>query len=148
MNKPTLNELVERYLTSRDNAIAKLNDKDALDSIYIFPTYSQCVKDALTVSIGFRFRHNNKLYKVLQPTLTFNNIYTPGVGTESLYAEITLPDSGSDINNPIEYSGNMALEEGKYYKQNEIIYVCIRDTINPVYASLADLIDLYVQIAE
>jgi hypothetical protein len=39
----------------------------------------------------------------------------------------------------------MALEAGKYYIQDGVIYRCIRDTVNPVYAALRDLIGHYVE---
>lgn len=49
---------------------------------------------------------------------------------------------------PIPYSGNMALENGKYYMQNDVIYLCIRDTGNPVYHALSALVGLYVEITD
>ena len=45
------------------------------------------------------------------------------------------------------YDGNMALESGKYYMQDYVIYRCTRDTINPVYHALAELVGLYVEVA-
>jgi len=44
----------------------------------------------------------------------------------------------------IPYSGNMALETGKYYNQSGKTYLCNRDTGNPVYNALAELVGLYV----
>ena len=41
----------------------------------------------------------------------------------------------------------MALESGKYYIQDYVIYLCNRGTINPVYNPLADLVGLYVEVA-
>ena len=41
----------------------------------------------------------------------------------------------------------MALESGKYYMQDYAIYLCIRDTVNPVYNPLADLVGVYVEVA-
>ena len=41
-------------------------------------------------------------------------------------------------------SGNMELEAGKYYIQSGKTYLCNRDTGNPVYHALADLVGLYV----
>ena len=49
------------------------------------------------------------------------------------------------LENPIEYNGNMILEIGKYYIQDGIIYLCNRDTGNPVYHNLSDLVGLYVE---
>ena len=48
---------------------------------------------------------------------------------------------------PIPYNGNMALESGKYYLQNSKIYRCTRDTVNPVYNALSELVGLYVEEA-
>lgn len=52
---------------------------------------------------------------------------------------------GGTLADPIPYSGNMALESGKYYIQDYVIYLCNRDTINPVYNPLAELVGLYVE---
>lgn len=41
----------------------------------------------------------------------------------------------------------MALENGLYYMQDYTIYLCTRDTVNPVYNPLADLVGLYVEVA-
>lgn len=38
----------------------------------------------------------------------------------------------------------MALEQGKYYMQDYVIYLCTRDTINPVYNSLSELVGFYI----
>ena len=38
------------------------------------------------------------------------------------------------------------LESGKYYLQDYVIYRCTRDTINPVYNALADLVGIYVEV--
>lgn len=37
-----------------------------------------------------------------------------------------------------------ALEAGKYYSQSGKTYLCNRDTGNPVYNALAELVGLYV----
>ena len=50
-----------------------------------------------------------------------------------------------DIYDPIPYEGNMALENGKYYTQCCATYLCNRDTGNPVYNALAELVGLYVE---
>lgn len=34
----------------------------------------------------------------------------------------------------------------KYPAQNGVVYRCIRDTVNPVYNDLADLVGLYVEV--
>ena len=64
----------------------------------------------------------------------------------SLWTEICETHDGT-IDDPIPYDGNMALESGKYYIQDDVIYLCTRDTINPVYQPLSELVGLYVEVA-
>lgn len=49
---------------------------------------------------------------------------------------------------PIPYDGNMALESGKYYIQDDVVYLCNRDTGQPVYNALSELVGLYVEVTE
>ena len=46
---------------------------------------------------------------------------------------------------PIPYSGSMALENGKYYTQDGVTYLCNRNTGSPVYHPLSALVGLYVE---
>ena len=64
----------------------------------------------------------------------------------ALWEEICEAHTGT-LADPIPYSGNMELENGKYYIQDGFVYRCTRDTINPVYNALADLIGMYVEKA-
>ena len=41
----------------------------------------------------------------------------------------------------------MELEEGKYYSQDGVTYLCTRDTGIPVYNALKDLVGIYVEAA-
>ena len=91
---------------------------------------------------GFKVRRNDKLWRVRQA-------HTAQVGWEpenaaSLWEEINEVHAGT-IDDPMPYDGNMALEQGKHYYQNEAIYLCIRDTVNPVHHPLAQLIGIYVE---
>lgn len=70
---------------------------------------------------------------------------TPGVGMESLYTEINETHTGTE-DDPIPYSGNMALEQGKYYMQDYEIYLCTRDTLISVHNPLSELVGIYVEL--
>jgi hypothetical protein len=80
-------------------------------------------------------------------------INAPSIATASLYVEVT-PDyteGGEEfgtLENPIAYNGNMALENGKYYEQEGVVYLCHRDTGVPVYNALKDLVNIYVEVAK
>ena len=63
-----------------------------------------------------------------------------------MYARIDEAHGGTKYD-PIPYEGNMALESGKYYVQDGVTYICTRDTVNPVYNALAELVGIYVERA-
>lgn len=104
------------------------------------------------VDKGFRFRHRVSadgeytLYEVIQPH-TLSAEWIPGKGTESLYEEVNEKNAGT-LEDPIPYNNNMELEEGKYYIQDGITYLCTRNTDIAVYADLKDLVGLYVEHIE
>lgn len=123
-----------------------LEDAQALTVKAIYPQWAEVIGQ--TVKQGFKFLYGDALYKVIQPDgLTIQEQYIPGEGTESLYAVIDETHAGTK-EDPIPYAGNMALENGKYYSQDGVIYLCNRDTEIPVYQALKDLVDLYVTVAE
>ena len=123
-----------------------LDDAQALTVKAIYPQWSEVIGQ--TVKQGFKFLYSDVLYKVIQPDgLSIQEQYIPGEGTESLYAVINETNAGKQ-EDPIPYAGNMALENGKYYSQDGVIYLCNRDTEIPVYQDLKDLVGLYVTAVE
>lgn len=67
-------------------------------------------------------------------------------GTESLWERIDETHDGTKYD-PIPYNGNMALQNGLYYTQSGVLYRCTRDTGNPVYHTLSELVGIYVEVA-
>lgn len=119
-----------------------LEDAQALTVKAIYPQWREIVGQ--TVKLGFKFLHNDILYKTIQDNLLIQEQYIPGEGTESLYAVIDETHAGT-LEDPIPYKGNMALESGKYYSQGGATYLCNRDTEIPVHQDLKDLVGLYVE---
>lgn len=128
-----------------EQAVQSLPDNDALKTVMMYPTWEKLFeKSFVAEQTGYKFSYNGILYKTRQPGYTFVSHYVPGVGTESLFERIDETHVGT-IDNPIPYGGNIALESGKYYAQDSVVYLCIRDTGNPVYHALADLVGIYVE---
>lgn len=122
------------------------DDKEALEAKSLYPTWEELVaKGVVAENKGFKFRYDGYLYKTIQPSITFVAHNVPDKGTESLYARIDEEHKGT-ADDPIPYGGNMALEDGKYYSEGGKVYLCNRDTINPVYNSLAELVGIYVEV--
>lgn len=139
--KLSLEEVTALFVKNQINTV-DVADQTSLRMIDYYPTFSEIVGQ--TVKMGYKFTHENRLYKTIQPDLIIQEQWIPGVGTESLYSRIDLEHTGA-IYDPIPYEGNMTLFAGKYYIQNNVVYLCTRDTGNSVYHPLADLVGLYVE---
>ncbi|MFR1591374.1 MAG: hypothetical protein ACLSUH_13515 [Ruminococcus sp.] len=122
-----------------------LTDVQALEVKNLYQEWKTVIGQ--TVEKGYKFICEGTLYKTLQDSLLIQEQYVPGQGTESLYAVIDETHTGTK-EDPIPYNGNMALENGKYYTQGGKVYLCNRDTGQPVYQALADLMGLYVEETE
>lgn len=144
----TETEVTALLIKQQINTIT-VDDQTALRMRRYYPTFAELVGQ--TVKLGTKFRaddsENADLYKTIQPELTIQAHYPPGEGTESLYTRIDEIHDGTQYD-PIPYSGNMALENGKYYIEDGIIYLCNRDTGIAVYNKLADLVGIYVVVTE
>lgn len=139
---PKRHEAALRVKPLYQKGAQSLSDDEALEVKGIYPKWEDLIGTA--AEVDYKFSHDGKLYRVVQAH-TFQSNWIPGVGTESLYVVIDEEHAGT-IDNPIPYNGNMALEAGKYYSEDGVVYYCTRDTINPVYAALADLVPLYVEV--
>jgi hypothetical protein len=142
------NELIKRN-TEEMNEL-NLSAVDALEVVEWFPKWGVDFKEGDTIAKGTKFQYEGKLYAVLQDHTILAHYY-PSINTASLYVEVTSEynDQGEEmgtLENPIPYEGNMVLENGKYYIQNEVVYLCNRDSGNPVYHALKDLVGLYVEV--
>ena len=120
-----------------------LTDEESLEVKALYPEWES--KMGQQVNPGEKYRYGGKLWKVLQAHTVQEN-WKPGEGTESLYTEVSESHAGTK-DDPIPYNNNMELENGKYYSQDGVTYLCTRDTGIPVYNPLADLVGIYVEVA-
>ena len=136
----TRNEAL-KYRTSIEQAVQSLEDNTALTVKSLYPAWE--ADTAYTV--GYRVTYNGRLWRVVQA-------HTSQVGWEpenvpALWESINETHSGTE-DDPIPYEGNMALEQGKYYLQDGVVYYCNRDTGIAVYAHLSALVSQYVEVAD
>ena len=138
----TESEVTALLIKQHINTIT-VDDQTALRMVSYYPAWDELIGKTVDKA-DFRFTYGGKLYKTIPANHTFQADWIPGVGTESLYTRIDEEHDGTQYD-PIPYDGNMALEAGKYYIQDYVIYLCNRDTGNPVYNPLAELVGLYVE---
>lgn len=117
-----------------------VDDSTALRMLDFYPEWAA----GTTYSVGYKVRRDGKLWRVVQAH-TSQAVWEPE-NAASLWEQINETHSGT-VDDPIPYSGNMALTAGLYYMQDWVIYLCTRDTGNPVYHALAELVGLYVEKA-
>lgn len=136
----TESEVSRMLITAQINTIP-VDDQTSLRMREFYPEWEA----GKEYTAGYKLQYGGQLYKVITAH-TSQADWTPDVAV-TLFTRIDEVHDGSKYD-PIPYSGNMALESGKYYTQNDVLYLCNRDTGNPVYNALADLVGLYVEIVE
>ena len=136
MTRAEAEALITAIVSLRESA----TDEQALKVPSLYPSW----KPGMDCKAGDRVQHRGVLYKVLQAH-TSQDGWEPE-NAPSLWTEICESHAGT-LTDPIPYSGNMALEAGKYYSQSGAVYLCTRDTGNPVYSDLAELVGIYVEVA-
>lgn len=136
--RPLTESEVSRMLIAQQINTLTVDDNTALRMVAFYPEWAS----GTDYTAGFKVRRGGKLWRVLQA-------HTSQAGWEpenaaSLWTEICESHAGT-LEDPIPYSGNMALESGKYYSQDGKVYRCTRDTGTPVYNALSELVGLYVE---
>lgn len=135
----------EELQTAISYTVANIPDQEALDCISIFPEWESYIGKSMPE--GVRTQYEGKLYKSRQeiPTVLANQ--PPGIETAALYVVIDQEHEGT-LEDPIPYDQMMEVFNGKYYIEDEIIYKCIRDSGQPLYATCASLVGNYFEVAE
>lgn len=127
-------------------ASQSLEDATALTAVELFPQWEELVAKKEKVKKGFRFQYKGKLYRTEQPEYIFVDTYVPGtIGTESLFSKVDETHTGT-IDDPIPFEKNMEIYNGLYYSQNGVLYLCIRDSGQPLYHDLSALVGNYVEV--
>ena len=133
----TAEEVTSLLIKQQINTIT-VDDQTALRMVDFYPEWAAGV----TYTAEYKVQRSGKLWRCLQAH-TAQAGWEPE-NTPALWTEICETHAGT-LEDPIPYDGNMALESGKYYIQDYVIYLCNRDTVNPVYNPLAELVGLYVE---
>ena len=138
-HRPLTSEEVTAMLIRQQINTLAVDDQTALRMTEFYPEWTS----GQGYTAAYKVRYGGKLWRCVQAH-TAQSGWEPSTATASLWEQICESHDGT-LADPIPYSGNMALENGKYYTQDGATYLCTRDTGNPVYNALADLVGIYVQ---
>ena len=136
--RPLTESEVSRMLIAQQINTLTVDDNTALRMREFYPDWA-AGKD---YPAGFKVQRGGKLWRCVQAHASQTG-WEPE-NAASLWTEICESHAGT-LEDPIPYSGNMALESGKYYSQDGKVYRGTRDTGNPVYNALSELVGLYVE---
>lgn len=121
-------------------ASASLSDTDALQAVELYDEW----RADTDYERGDRRRHEGTLYKARQAH-TSQSIYPPNL-VPALWEVVAPEGKGDSPDNPIDYDQSMAIEKDKFYIENDVVYICIRDSGVPLYTALANVIGNYVEV--
>ena len=139
--RPLTTEEVTALLIKEQINTLSVDDATAVRMTAFYPEWEKGIQ----YTVGYKVQYLGKLYKVVQAH-TSQETWTPDI-TASLYTRIDEMHDGTKYD-PIPYEGNMTLYNGKYYSQDGVTYLCNRDTGNPVYNKLSELVGIYVEVIE
>ena len=133
---------IENIDTNNSNVIAvakisaqSFDDATALSVKNIYDTWEYlCGINYLAKDAGYKFTHDDKLYKTVQDNFTFQSQWIPGEGTSAIYTQISesVDEEGKELGtleNPIQVPEDVTTNAftyvvGKYYIWNNVIYKC------------------------
>lgn len=134
------NEVISMLIKEQINTLS-VDDATAARMTAFYPEWEKNKQ----YTVGYKVQYLGKLYKVVQAH-TSQETWEPNISA-SLYERIDEVHDGSKYD-PIPYEGNMTLYNGKYYIEDNVTYLCNRDTGNPVYNKLSELVGIYVEVVE
>ena len=137
--RPLTEQEVTAMLIRQQINTLTVDDQTALRMAAFYPEWVE----GQACAAGYKAQRGGKLWRCLQA-------HTSQTGWEpenaaSLWEQICETHDGTKYD-PIPYDGNMALTAGLYYVQDYVVYLCSRDTVNPVYNALSELVGLYVEV--
>lgn len=131
-------EVHEMLVRQQINTL-EVDDQTALRMVEFYPAWAA----GQDYTAGYKVQYGGKLCRCRQAHTSQEGWEPENV--PALWEEICETHDGS-LYDPIPYEGSMALENGKYYSQDGVTYLCNRDTVNPVYNPLRELVGIYVEV--
>lgn len=135
-------EIARDIVLEQYNQRTDIPDQEALDRMVVIYDWSYYV--GKTLKQGQLCVYNDKVWRVRQEH-TVLEVYPPSMDTASLYEVIEILPTG-EKDDPIPYTPPMEIESGKYYTEDEVLYLCTRDSGVALTHALRDLVGIYVDI--
>ncbi len=142
---PSADDIVSQLKELAQAQVEALTDDEAKKVPALFPLW----ETEKAYAVGDRVWYQASLYKCVQAHTSLST-WNPKDAV-SLWANVSEESQEADGSreHPFEWQSGMTCYNGKYYIEDNILYICTRDSGGPVYNRIADLpMGLYFQIAE
>ena len=142
---PSADDIVSQLKELAQVQVSELTDDEAKKVPALFPLW----ETDKAYAVGDRVWYQESLYKCVQAH-TSQSTWNPKDAV-SLWANVSEESQEADGSreHPYAWESGMTCYNGKYYIEDNILYICTRDSGGPVYNRIADLpAGLYFQIAE
>ena len=135
-------EVMQEIVLEQYNQRTDIPNQEALDRMVVIYDWSKYIGKVLLQ--GQLCVYNDKVWRSRQEH-TVLEVYPPSMDTASLYEVIEIIPTG-EKDDPIPYTSPMEIEAGKYYTEDEVLYLCTRDSGVALTHALRDLVGIYVDI--
>lgn len=133
-------EIARDIVLEQYNQRTDIPNQEALDRMVVIYDWSKYIGRVLKQ--GQLCVYNDKVWRSRQEH-TVLEVYPPSMDTASLYEVIEKIHTG-EKDDPIPYTPPMEIEAGKYYTEDNLLYLCNRDSCTALTHRLADLVGIYV----
>ena len=142
----TILEQVRAIREAMDKAGIFLNSEQAATVTYLFKPWKAVDENgnAVHYEVTDRRRYNDVVYECRQAHDAQG--HQPPDTIPALWLRLDVEHAGT-LEDPIPYATGMEIFNGKYYVENDILYLCNRDSGTALYNNLKDLINIYVVLA-
>lgn len=133
--------VMQEIVLEQYNQRTDIGNQEALDRMVVIYDWEYYI--GKTLKQGQVCVYNDKVWRARQEH-TVLEVYPPSMDTASLYEVIEIIPTG-EKDDPIPYTPPMEIFEGKYYSEENLLYLCNRDSGTALTHRLADLVGIYVE---
>ena len=126
-------------------AIPLMTNDQTLQCVSVLPEWKSFIGGKMEAHQRFQF--NKEAWESRQEVSVVLEGQEPGIITASLYQRIESSNAGTQ-EDPIPYSPLMTVYKDKYYIQNEMLYLCLEDSGQPLYADCENLPRYFQKVEE
>lgn len=117
-------------------AIPLMTNDQILQCVSVLPEWKSFINSKMENKQRFQFE--GEPWEARQEISVVLEGQEPGINTAALYQRIDGSHAGTQ-EDPIPYSQLMTVYKDKYYTQNDVMYLCLEDSGQPLYADCESL---------